>query len=150
MNGFTCFNKNHLPSWPGFVQVRSHEWRDQGSVHFLRCCFVFVDFLPQVTMMVAAAGLSCTASLFVSAYSCLTFTYGEEDQDIFHHHSSLKVVTILSTISIFFFSHSPQLQLRLQKSMIEWLIIESWLSVFIRSWEGRWWWMLRKNCERRR
>lgn len=67
-------------------------------------------------MMVAAAGLSCTASLFVSAYSCLTFTYGEEDKDIFYHHSSPKVVTILNTNSIFF-SHSPQLQLRLQESI---------------------------------
>lgn len=52
--------------------------------------------LLQVTVMVAAAGSSFTASVFISAYSCLTFTYGEEDEDVFHHHSSAKVVTTLN------------------------------------------------------
>lgn len=53
--------------------------------------------------MVAAAGLSFTASVFISAYSCLTFTYGEEDEDVFHHHSSAKVVSILNTCT----QHTP-------------------------------------------
>lgn len=46
----------------------------------------------QVTVMVAAAGLSFTASLLVTGYASLTFTYGEEDQDVFHHHRSPEVV----------------------------------------------------------
>ncbi|XP_029703563.1 uncharacterized protein [Takifugu rubripes] len=48
-----------------------------------------------VIVMVAAAGLSCTASLFISAYSCLTLTYGEEDQEVFHHHNSREVTFVL-------------------------------------------------------
>lgn len=61
-------------------------------------------------VMVAAAGLSFTASIFISAYSCLTFTYGEEDEDVFHHHSSTKVVTILNTHT---HTHSTPLTLTL-------------------------------------
>lgn len=63
-----------------------------GAFASLHCPFVV-----QVMVMVAAAGLSFTASVFISAYSCLTFTYGEEDEDVFHHHSSAKVVSILNT-----------------------------------------------------
>uniref|UniRef100_H3C782 Zgc:113425 n=1 Tax=Tetraodon nigroviridis TaxID=99883 RepID=H3C782_TETNG len=48
-----------------------------------------------VMVMVAAAGLSFIASVFISVYSCLTFTYGEEDEDVFHHHSSAKVTFVL-------------------------------------------------------
>ena len=48
----------------------------------------------QVSVMVAAAGFSCVAVLFISGYACLTLTYGEEDEDVFHHHDSPQVVTI--------------------------------------------------------
>ncbi|XP_030001749.1 uncharacterized protein LOC115427360 isoform X2 [Sphaeramia orbicularis] len=48
-----------------------------------------------VSVMVAAAGLSCAASVFVSAYSCLTLTYGEEDEEVFHHHDSPQVTFVL-------------------------------------------------------
>lgn len=48
-----------------------------------------------VSVMVAAAGLSCVAAVFVSGYSCLTLTYGEEDKDVFHHHDSPQVTFVL-------------------------------------------------------
>lgn len=58
---------------------------------------IHCQFVTQVMVMVAAAGLSFIASVFISAYSFLTFTYGEEDEDVFHHHSSAKVVTNRNT-----------------------------------------------------
>ncbi|KAF7644141.1 hypothetical protein LDENG_00226990, partial [Lucifuga dentata] len=48
-----------------------------------------------VSMMVVAAGLSCVAVLLISGYCCLTLTYGEEDEDVFHHHSSPQVTFVL-------------------------------------------------------
>lgn len=51
----------------------------------------------QVSVMVAAAGVSCAAVLFVSGYACLTLTYGEEDEEVFHHHDSPHVVTCTHT-----------------------------------------------------
>lgn len=48
-----------------------------------------------VSVLVAAACLSCAASVFVSGYSCLTLTYGEEDTDVFHHHHSPQVTFVL-------------------------------------------------------
>ncbi|XP_053284808.1 uncharacterized protein zgc:113425 isoform X2 [Pleuronectes platessa] len=48
-----------------------------------------------VSVMVAAAGLSCVAVLFISGYACLTLTYGEEDEDVFHHHDSPQVTFVL-------------------------------------------------------
>ncbi|KAF0039305.1 hypothetical protein F2P81_007540 [Scophthalmus maximus] len=50
---------------------------------------------PQVSVMVAAAGLSCVAVLFISGYACLTLTYGEEDEDVFRHHDSPQVTFVL-------------------------------------------------------
>lgn len=47
----------------------------------------------QVSVMITAAGLSCVAAVFISAYSCLTLTYGEEDKEVFHHHDSPQVVS---------------------------------------------------------
>uniref|UniRef100_A0A3B4X3W2 Zgc:113425 n=1 Tax=Seriola lalandi dorsalis TaxID=1841481 RepID=A0A3B4X3W2_SERLL len=49
----------------------------------------------QVSVMVAAAGLSCVAALFISGYACLTLTYGEENEDVFHHHDSPQVTFVL-------------------------------------------------------
>ncbi|KAK2849556.1 hypothetical protein Q5P01_009390 [Channa striata] len=48
-----------------------------------------------VSVMVAAAGVSCAAVLFTSGYACLTLTYGEEDEDVFHHHDSPQVTFVL-------------------------------------------------------
>ncbi|XP_035506645.2 uncharacterized protein zgc:113425 isoform X1 [Scophthalmus maximus] len=48
-----------------------------------------------VSVMVAAAGLSCVAVLFISGYACLTLTYGEEDEDVFRHHDSPQVTFVL-------------------------------------------------------
>lgn len=48
-----------------------------------------------VSVLVLAACLSCAASIFVSGYSCLTLTYGEEDTEVFHQHDSPKVTFVL-------------------------------------------------------
>ncbi|XP_038554655.1 uncharacterized protein zgc:113425 isoform X2 [Micropterus salmoides] len=48
-----------------------------------------------VSVMVVAAGLSCVAAVFVSCYSCVTLTYGEEDEEVFHHHDSPQVTFVL-------------------------------------------------------
>lgn len=53
----------------------------------------------QVSVMVAAAGVSCVAVLLVSGYACLTLTYGEDDNEVFHHHNSPHVVTSTLTDS---------------------------------------------------
>ncbi|XP_055014913.1 uncharacterized protein zgc:113425 isoform X2 [Boleophthalmus pectinirostris] len=48
-----------------------------------------------VSALILCAGLSCAASVFVSGYSCLTLTYGEEDTQVFHHHKSPEVRFVL-------------------------------------------------------
>lgn len=48
-----------------------------------------------VSVMVLAAGLSSVVTLFISAYCCLTLTYGEEDTEVFHHHDSPRVTFVL-------------------------------------------------------
>lgn len=48
-----------------------------------------------VSVLVLAACLSCAASVFVSGYSCLTLTYGEEDTEVFHQHHSPQVTFVL-------------------------------------------------------
>lgn len=48
-----------------------------------------------VSVMVVAAGLSCASAVFISGYSCLTLTYGEEDEEVFHHHNSPEVKFVL-------------------------------------------------------
>ncbi|KAJ3587446.1 hypothetical protein NHX12_011043 [Muraenolepis orangiensis] len=45
--------------------------------------------------MVIAAMVSWVAAVSVSAYSGLTLTYGQEDEDVFHQHSSAKVTFLL-------------------------------------------------------
>ncbi|KAJ0002733.1 hypothetical protein NQD34_007882 [Periophthalmus magnuspinnatus] len=45
--------------------------------------------------LVLLSGLSCVASVFVSGYSCLTLTYGEEDTQVFHYHHSPQVRFVL-------------------------------------------------------
>uniref|UniRef100_A0A3B3ZHW3 Uncharacterized protein n=1 Tax=Periophthalmus magnuspinnatus TaxID=409849 RepID=A0A3B3ZHW3_9GOBI len=48
-----------------------------------------------VSALVLLSGLSCVASVFVSGYSCLTLTYGEEDTQVFHYHHSPQVRFVL-------------------------------------------------------
>ncbi|XP_030595100.1 uncharacterized protein LOC115786806 isoform X2 [Archocentrus centrarchus] len=48
-----------------------------------------------VSVMVVASGLSFVAAVIISSYSCLTLTYGEEDQEVFHHHNSPQVTFVL-------------------------------------------------------
>ncbi|KAM6924024.1 uncharacterized protein FYW49_006460 [Xenentodon cancila] len=48
-----------------------------------------------VGVMVVAAGLSCAAAVFICGYSSLTLTYGEEDEEVFHHYDSPQVVFVL-------------------------------------------------------
>ncbi|XP_061581921.1 uncharacterized protein zgc:113425 isoform X3 [Cololabis saira] len=48
-----------------------------------------------VWAMLAAAGLSCAAAVVIGGYSSLTLTYGEEDEDVFHHHDSPHVTFVL-------------------------------------------------------
>lgn len=81
-----CVHSTRPPRWFCLVEM---SLRFSVVLHHIHC-----QFVAQVMVMVAAAGLSFIASVFISVYSCLTFTYGEEDEDVFHHHSSAKVVTI--------------------------------------------------------
>uniref|UniRef100_A0A3P8S2E6 Zgc:113425 n=1 Tax=Amphiprion percula TaxID=161767 RepID=A0A3P8S2E6_AMPPE len=80
----TPLSSTRTPVWGGLVMA---------------CPGVLALFASQrkhsvlVSVMVAAAGLSCVAVLFLSGYSCLTLTYGEEDEEVFHHHDSPEVVT---------------------------------------------------------
>lgn len=48
-----------------------------------------------VSATVLSASLSCVAAVIISGYSCLTLTYGEEDEDVFHHHHSAEVTFVL-------------------------------------------------------
>ncbi|XP_068182282.1 uncharacterized protein zgc:113425 isoform X2 [Antennarius striatus] len=48
-----------------------------------------------VSVLVGAAGLSCAAAVFTSGYSCLTLTYGEENEEVFHRHASPQVTFVL-------------------------------------------------------
>ncbi|XP_034036873.1 uncharacterized protein zgc:113425 [Thalassophryne amazonica] len=51
-----------------------------------------------VSSMVVTAALSCVAALCVSAYSSLTLTYGEDNQEVFHHHDSPQVTFVLHRV----------------------------------------------------
>uniref|UniRef100_A0A3P9HWL0 Zgc:113425 n=1 Tax=Oryzias latipes TaxID=8090 RepID=A0A3P9HWL0_ORYLA len=48
-----------------------------------------------VSAMLVAAGLSCVASVVISGYCGLTLTYGEEDEDVFHHLNTAEVTVVL-------------------------------------------------------
>ncbi|XP_076020906.1 uncharacterized protein LOC143011795 isoform X2 [Genypterus blacodes] len=48
-----------------------------------------------VCVMLVAAGLSCVAVVCTSGYSCLTLTYGEDDEEVFHRHDSPQVTFVL-------------------------------------------------------
>ncbi|KAM9850391.1 uncharacterized protein ACBR49_007589 isoform 2-T2 [Aulostomus maculatus] len=48
-----------------------------------------------VSLMLVAAALSCVVAVIISGYAGLTLTYGEEDEEVFHHHDSPKVTYVL-------------------------------------------------------
>ncbi|XP_028314825.1 uncharacterized protein LOC114470686 isoform X2 [Gouania willdenowi] len=48
-----------------------------------------------VSAMVGAAILSCVTSVLIAGYSCLTLTYGEEDQEVFIHHHNPQLTFVL-------------------------------------------------------
>ncbi|XP_022074035.1 uncharacterized protein zgc:113425 isoform X2 [Acanthochromis polyacanthus] len=82
----TPLSSTRTPVWGGLVMA---------------CPGVLALFASQwkhsvlVSVMVVAAGLSWVSVLFILGYSCLTLTYGEEDEEVFHHHSSLEVTFVL-------------------------------------------------------
>ncbi|XP_068596228.1 uncharacterized protein zgc:113425 [Brachionichthys hirsutus] len=54
-----------------------------------------------VSLMVGVAGLSCAAAVLTSGYSCVTLTYGEDNEEVFHHHNSPRVACgLLSTVDV--------------------------------------------------
>lgn len=71
-------------------------------VYLYRVLYLWMNLCVciQVSVMVVASGLSFVAAVIISSYSCLTLTYGEEDQEVFHHHNSPEVVTGRHTISV--------------------------------------------------
>uniref|UniRef100_A0A3P8S5Z6 Zgc:113425 n=1 Tax=Amphiprion percula TaxID=161767 RepID=A0A3P8S5Z6_AMPPE len=77
----TPLSSTRTPVWGGLVRASRNSLVSQDS-----------NFIH---VMVAAAGLSCVAVLFLSGYSCLTLTYGEEDEEVFHHHDSPEVTFVL-------------------------------------------------------
>lgn len=46
----------------------------------------------QVNVMIVVSVCSCVSVVMVSGYACLTLTYGENDNEVFHHHNNLEVV----------------------------------------------------------
>ncbi|KAM7000336.1 uncharacterized protein LKV04_005259 isoform 2-T2 [Tautogolabrus adspersus] len=82
----TALSTTRTPVWGGLIMA---------------CPGVLALFASQrknsilVSVMVVAAGLSCAAAVFISGYSCLTLTYGEEDEEVFHHHHSPEVTFVL-------------------------------------------------------
>ncbi|XP_049610559.1 uncharacterized protein zgc:113425 isoform X2 [Syngnathus scovelli] len=89
------------PWRPSFARPSSRLTSGDGPLQIMACPGVLALFASQrknpilVSVMVAVGCLSCVASFFVLGYSCLTLTYGEEDNDVFHHHDSLKVTFVL-------------------------------------------------------
>lgn len=57
---------------------------------------VNIALYGQVSAMVVSSLFSCGAVVIVFAYAGLTLSYGEEDDDIFHHHIP-EVVCFLSS-----------------------------------------------------
>ncbi|XP_008302939.1 uncharacterized protein LOC103374602 [Stegastes partitus] len=82
----TPLSSTRTPVWGGLVMA---------------CPGVLALFASQrkhsvlVSAMVVAAGLSFVTAVFTSSYACLTLTYGEEDQEVFHRHNSPEVTFVL-------------------------------------------------------
>uniref|UniRef100_A0A3P8X221 Zgc:113425 n=1 Tax=Cynoglossus semilaevis TaxID=244447 RepID=A0A3P8X221_CYNSE len=79
----TALSSSRTPLWGGLVRSVLALFASQRKHSVL------------VSVMVAAAGLSCVAVLVISGYACLTLTYGEEDEDVFHRHDSPQVTFVL-------------------------------------------------------
>ncbi|XP_037315602.1 uncharacterized protein zgc:113425 [Pungitius pungitius] len=94
----TQLSASRTPVWGGLV---SHCNVSNSYIQVMTTPGVLALFASQrknsllVIVMVVAAGLSCVAAAFVSGYACLTLTYGEEDQEVFHQHDSPRVTFVL-------------------------------------------------------
>ncbi|XP_060904794.1 uncharacterized protein zgc:113425 isoform X1 [Labrus mixtus] len=82
----TALSTTRTPVWGGLIMA---------SPGILALCASQRKNSILVSMMVVAAGLSCAAAVFIAGYSCLTLTYGEEDEEVFHHHRSPEVTFVL-------------------------------------------------------
>lgn len=51
-----------------------------------------------VNAMIISAGFSWFAALIVAAYASLTLTYGEDDNEVFHHHHTPEVTFVLGRL----------------------------------------------------
>ncbi|XP_077466614.1 uncharacterized protein LOC144082975 [Stigmatopora argus] len=82
----TPLSATKMPIWGGMIMA---------------CPGVLALFASQrknaklVSVMVVAACLSCVASAIVMGYGCLTLSYGEEDEEVFHHHDKPEVTFVL-------------------------------------------------------
>lgn len=63
-------------------------WQDRvkTSLRYLVLFCVNVKLSGQVSAMMVSSLFSCGAVVIVFAYAGLTLSYGEEDDEIFHHH----------------------------------------------------------------
>ncbi|CAL8264383.1 unnamed protein product [Lota lota] len=82
----TTLSITRAPIWGGLIMA---------SPGTLALCASQRKHPALVSAMVTAAMVSWVAVVSVSAYSCLTLTYGQEDEDVFHQHSSAKVTFLL-------------------------------------------------------
>ncbi|XP_069027471.1 uncharacterized protein [Embiotoca jacksoni] len=82
----TPLSTTRTPVWGGLIM----------SSPGVLACFASQRKNPVlVSVMVAAAGLSCVTAVVISGYSCLTLTYGEENEEVFHHHHNPEVTYVL-------------------------------------------------------
>ncbi|KAM6953357.1 uncharacterized protein FYW47_013983 [Aplochiton taeniatus] len=51
-----------------------------------------------VNIMILSAGFSWVAALIVAAYAGLTLSYGEDDNEVFHHHHTPEVTFVLGRL----------------------------------------------------
>lgn len=82
----TPLSSTRTPVWGGMIMAVPGAlalFASQNKNHLL------------VSVLVLATCLSCTSSLIVFGYSCLTLTYGEEDTHVFHQHNDPQVTFVL-------------------------------------------------------
>ncbi|KAJ8015634.1 hypothetical protein DPEC_G00028140 [Dallia pectoralis] len=83
----TTLSETRTPVWAGLVMV---------------CPGALALFASQrknpvlVNVMIAASVCSCVSVVVVTVYSCLTLAYGENDNEVFHHHNNPEVKFLLS------------------------------------------------------
>ncbi|KAL0974231.1 hypothetical protein UPYG_G00217460 [Umbra pygmaea] len=83
----TTLSETRAPVWAGLVMA---------------CPGALALFASQrknpvlVNVMIASSVCSCVSVVMVTGYACLTLTYGENDNEVFHHHNNLEVKFLLS------------------------------------------------------